>query len=168
MGVILTSMTVAFLWLAEGAPDLVSRQGNIVEQSMLSDEGARAALGAALEEAKARKLDVSIAVVDRNGQLLAFARVDGAFPATIDNAIAKASTAAQLGSPTRILQDAVDGGRTSYLAIKGMVPLQGGVPIVFNGTVLGGIGCSGADAAVDELIANVGAEHVVLGQGSQD
>jgi glc operon protein GlcG len=105
--------------------------------------------------------------VDRNGQLLAFARVNGAFPATIENAIAKASTAAQLGSPTRILQDAVDGGRTSYLAIKGLVPLQGGVPIVLNGTVLGGIGCSGADAAIDELIADVGAERVVPSRGAQ-
>lgn len=130
----------------------------VVTQTTLSDVGALRAMQAASEEARKRGLKVSIAVVDADGQLLAFERVGNAFHATIENAIAKASTAAQIGAGSVVLQKEVDGGKPSYLAILGLTPLQGGVPIVVAGKVVGGIASSGAPPEIDEFIASVGAK----------
>ncbi len=119
----------------------------------LTSEGALRLLSHAKMEAEARQVEVSIAVVDRGGQLLAFLRMGDAAPVTICNALAKASTAAQLRMPSAALEEMVNQGRTSFLAIEGVVPLQGGVPVTSEGDVVGGIGCSGADSAIDEAIA---------------
>jgi len=130
----------------------------VVMQATLSDFGALRAMNTAGAEARKRGLKVSIAVVDADGHLLAFERVGNAFHATIENAIVKASTAAQLGAVSAVLQKEVDGGKFSYLAILGLTPLQGGVPIMFSGKVVGGIASSGAAPEMDELIASVGAK----------
>lgn len=130
----------------------------VIEQATLSDEGALRALTAASEDAKKRGVRVSIAVVDANGQLLAFRRIGNAFPATIDNAVGKASTAAQMGRPSAALQETIDKGRLSYLALQGLTPLRGGVPILVSGKLVGGIASSGAPPEVDESIATAGAE----------
>lgn len=125
---------------------------------MLSHDGAMQVLDAASIDARRRGVKVSIAVVDAYGHLLAFERVNNAMPVTIDNAIAKARTAAEIAAPSKALQDQVDHGQTSYLAIIGLAPLQGGFPITVGGTVVGGIGTSGASADIDEQISKLGSE----------
>lgn len=149
--------------LAVGSPMAIARDGGsapVIQRSTLSGDGAMLALQAACREAQARGAQVSIAVVDVDGNLLAFQRIGAAFPATIQNAIAKASTSAQMGVPSLVLQELVDRAHPSYLAIAGLVPLQGGVPIKVAGKSVGGVGSSGAAADVDEAIAATGAAAI--------
>lgn len=129
------------------------QRGDIRIRRELSGPGAMRLLERAKAEAAAREVDVSIAVVDRDGQLLALIRMGNAAPLTITNAIAKASTAAQVGMPSGQLETLLNDGRPSYLAIQDVVPLQGGMPVFFEGELVGGIGCSGADPSTDEAIA---------------
>jgi glc operon protein GlcG len=126
----------------------------------LTAAGAELALAAAETEARSKSLTVSIAVVDVAGNLLAFRRMDRAMPATVAAAIQKAQTAAQLGQPSKVLQDLVDGGKPSMLAIEGLRPLQGGMPLIVEGVVVGGIGVSGAAPDQDEGIARSGTEAI--------
>ncbi len=131
-----------------------------IQQTVLSAEGARIALTAAEKAAAAKGIKVSIAVMDANGHLLAFQRMDGAMLVSIAASQDKAHTAATLGAPSKAFQDLVDQGKPSILAVKGISPLQGGVPITINGVVVGGIGGSGASAEDDEIIARAGADAV--------
>ncbi|MCC7412622.1 MAG: heme-binding protein [Gammaproteobacteria bacterium] len=123
----------------------------------LTLDGARLALAAAEMEARRRGLRLSIAVVDVAGNLLAFERLGNAMPVSVDAALGKARTAALLGIPSKALEDIVDGGKPSYLAIGGVTPLQGGVPLMVKGVVVGGIASSGATAVEDEAVALAGA-----------
>jgi len=136
---------------AQSAPPLVA------QQSILTAEGARRALDAAEREAAGRGLKLSIAVVDASGHLLAFQRMDDARLITVDVSLGKARTAAYLRSPSKVLEDMVNGGRPSLVAIEGIMPVQGGVPILVDGRVVGAIGASGASPAEDEAVAKAGA-----------
>ncbi len=69
-------------------------------------------------------------------------------------ATGKARTAANFKRPTKILEDLVTGGKTAFLALDGVVPLQGGVPVIVDGRVIGAVGVSGATAAQDEQVAH--------------
>jgi len=123
----------------------------------LTVDGARQLIAAAETKAKADGAAGAIAVVDAGGQLLAFARLDGTFPAAADVATAKARTAALFRRPTKFFEEAVNQGRTAMTtvaAVTGFTPLQGGLPVVAGGVVVGAIGVSGAkSAAHDEEIA---------------
>ena len=104
----------------------------------------------ALAIGEARRLAApggAIAVVDAGGHLVALERLDDTFPASAAVAIEKARTAAVFRKPTRDFENAVKNGRTSLVAVDVMLPLQGGVPLVRNGQVLGAIGVSGAASA---------------------
>jgi glc operon protein GlcG len=157
---------VASLLALTASGALAQSRPAVVERATLSDAGARLVLDAALDEARKREVRVSIAVVDADGNLLAFERIGNAFPATITNAVDKANTAAQTGKPSGAMQDRVDGGRVSYLALQGLTPLRGGMPIIVSGQVVGGVASSGAAAEVDELIAASGA--AALARDGQD
>jgi len=123
----------------------------------LTIEGARALIATAEAKAKADGADGAIAVVDAGGHLLAFARLDGTFTAAADVATAKARTAALFRKPTKFFEEVVNQGRTAMTtvaAVTGFTPLQGGVPVVAGGEIVGAIGVSGAkSAAHDEEIA---------------
>jgi glc operon protein GlcG len=73
--------------------------------------------------------------------------------ASIDVSIGKAKTAAGFKRPTKALEDMISGGRTAFLAVDGVLPVQGGLPIVVDGDVLGAIGVSGLTSAQDEQVA---------------
>jgi glc operon protein GlcG len=148
----------AFVWLSPSAGSAQPALPLVAHQTLLTAEGARCALGAAEKEATRRGLNLSIAVVDAAGHLLAFQRMDNARLITIDVAIGKARTAAHLRSPSKVLEETINGGRAALLAIEGIMPLQGAVPIIVEGVVVGAIGASGASSADDELVANAGAE----------
>lgn len=119
----------------------------------LSFEGARRLAAAAAEEAQRNNWGVSIAVVDDHGELLFFARLDGAHQQSVDIARAKARTAARWRRETKALEDAVAAGRTVLMAVDGMLPLEGGVPIIVDGRVIGAVGVSGVTSQQDAQVA---------------
>ncbi len=117
-------------------------------RAALTLEGAKRVASAAVEEA--RRLGApsgALAVVDEGGALLYLERLDDTFPAAASVAIEKARTAAQFRRPTSAFEDAIKGGRLALLGVSVMTPLQGGVPVLLNGRVIGAIGVSGAASA---------------------
>jgi glc operon protein GlcG len=112
---------------------------------------------AAEAEAIANNWPVVIAIVDDGGHLLWLQRLDGAAPVSAHIAPAKAKTAALGRRESKIYEDMINGGRVSFLSapfIDGM--LEGGVPIVYEGQVVGAVGVSGVKSAEDAQIARAG------------
>lgn len=120
---------------------------------------------AAAAEAEALKNNwaVAIAIVDDGGHLLWLQRLDGAAPLTAHIAPAKANTAALGRRESRIYEEIINNGRTSFLSvpdIKGM--LEGGVAIIKDGHCLGAVGVSGVKSSEDAQIAKVGIAAIGL------
>ncbi|NDJ53383.1 MAG: hypothetical protein GYB68_09905 [Chloroflexi bacterium] len=121
--------------------------------------GARLCAQTAAAVAKARGVAPVISVVDRGGELIYQWRPDEAQVASVKVAQDKARTAAIFRRPSKDFEDQAGGGRPSALALAGGVPLQGGIPIEFDGQVVGGIGVSGASSAPeDSELAMIGAK----------
>jgi glc operon protein GlcG len=124
--------------------------------------GARQVIAAATREA--HRLNAPggvIAVVDDGGNLIALERLDGTFAAGAHISIGKARTAVIFKRPTKVFEDLINKGRIAMTALNDFTPLQGGMPIEFNGQIIGGIGVSGAASAQqDEEIAIAGAQAV--------
>src|SRR5262245_38137869 len=126
----------------------------------LSLEGAKKAIAAAVAEASKAGANGVVAVVDDGGNLMALERIDGTFAAGANISIGKARTAALFKKPTRFFEEVIGKGRYAMTAVD-FTPLQGGVPIVVDGQVVGGIGVSGASSAQqDEELALAGAAAV--------
>ena len=123
---------------------------------VLDQAGAQTVLQAAKESAQQRNAPSAIAVVDPNGDLLAFQRMDGVRPASADLAIEKARTAARLQRPTAEIEDNINRGRTAFVT-AGIAALRGGVPIRVSGEVVGAIGVAGLSMENDTGIANTAA-----------
>ena len=145
------------LALALGGTLLPSSAGaQLLDTKVISLEAARQMAQAAEAEARRNQWNVAIAVVDAAGELILFHRLDGVQPASLDIALQKARTAARLRRPTRALQDALEGGRTALLALDGLLPLEGGIPVVVDGQVIGAVGVSGVTSQQDAQIAQAG------------
>jgi uncharacterized protein GlcG (DUF336 family) len=100
----------------------------------------------------------SIAVVDDGGYLLYFVRPEESFAAGANVSIGKARTSAIFKKPIKDFEDTINKGRFTMTALPDFTPLQGGLPIIHNGPVIGAIGCGGAkSAAQDEEVAKAGA-----------
>jgi len=127
---------------------------------VLSTEAARRALAAAEAEARKNSWGVSIAVVDAYGELAAFLRLDGAPPLSIELSRAKARTAARFRRPTKSLDSSITAGRMALLNADNGLPMEGGVPIVVNGVVVGAVGVSGVTSQQDAVVAAAGAGAV--------
>jgi uncharacterized protein GlcG (DUF336 family) len=127
----------------------------------LTLEAAGRAMMSAAAEAKKNGWNVSVSVVDAAGELIAFARMDGASPASIDISRAKGRTAARLRRPTKALEEAVASGRTGILSFDGVIAVEGGVPIMIDGEFVGAVGVSGASSAQDAQCAQAGVDAVV-------
>ena len=134
----------------QGPPELPSRK-------VLTLEAARRAAAAAEAEAKRNNWAVSIAVVDAAGHLMVFHRMDGAKLVAIDISTRKARTAVYFQQPTKGLEEEVAGGRTALLPIDGFMPLEGGIPLMADGVMVGAIGVSGVSGAQDAQCAQAGA-----------
>lgn len=133
----------------------------VPQRAAMTLEVARSILDAATAEARKRNTTGSVAVVDEGGHLVCLDRTTGTFAASAVIAIGKARTAALFRKPTRLFEELIKGGRTSMVALPDFTPLQGGIPIVFEGQVIGAIGVSGAaSAAEDEELAVVGAAAI--------
>ena len=107
-------------------------------------------------EATKNKWSVSIAVVDEGGYLLYLERLDGAGPVTAEVATEKAVTAARTRRPTKFWEDRLK-ERPAFMKFPGVLPLQGGVPVLYQNECVGAIGVSGVQSHEDEQIANAGA-----------
>ena len=126
-------------------------------KQVLTLEGAKAIAAAAAAEAKQGNEGASIAIVDDGGNLMYLERIQPTFPMGATISTEKARTAALFQKPTKILEDAIVGGRTPLLNAWS-APLNGGEPIVVEGQVVGAIGVSGASSAArDAAIATAGA-----------
>ncbi len=136
-----------------------SAMAQVTEKKSLTLDGARRVIAAAQAEAKAKNAPGGvIAVVDEGGNLMALERLDGTFAAGALISIGKARTAVLFKKPTKFFEDLVNKGRTVMVALNDFTPLQGGIPIIIEGQVVGGVGVSGAaSAAQDEELAVAGA-----------
>jgi len=132
----------------------------IAEKKVLTLEGAKKVIAAAEAYAKQNNAPGGvIAVVDDGGNLIALERLDGTFAAGANISIGKARTAVMFKKPTKVFEDLINKGRTTMVAVKDFTPLQGGIPIVVGGQIVGGVGVSGAASAQqDEELAIAGAE----------
>ena len=122
----------------------------------LNLEAAKKMLEAAKREAAANDWPVVIAVVDDGGHLLCLERMDDAQFGSIDIAIAKAKSAIAFKRPTVEWAQRIADGRLGILSLSGMIPVEGGVPIVQNGEMVGAIGVSGVTSIQDGQIAAAG------------
>ena len=149
------SATLGFLFIVAVANADAQTAANIG----LNLEGAKKVIAKAVAEAK--KLHApgaAIAVVDDGGNLLAVERLDDTFAAGANISIGKARTAALFKRPTKTFEDIINNGRTAMTSLNDFTPLQGGVPIVVDGQIVGAIGVSGAASAQqDEDLAVAGA-----------
>ena len=127
------------------------------QKSVLTLSAAKKIAAAAEVEANKRNKSVVIAVVDDGGHLLVLNRLDDTQVASVDVGIGKARTAAIFRRPSKVFEDQIKNGRVAALSLPGATPLQGGVPISYEGNVIGAIGVSGDAPQVDEDIAIAGA-----------
>jgi len=148
----ITFMTLLMLTIA---PAVLRAQ--LPTKRVLTLNLAKKIAAAAEAEALRRGATVVIAVVDDGGYLLVLERLDDTQVASVEVGIAKARTAAIFRRPSKVFEDQVREGRVAALGLPGAAPLQGGIPIVFEGKVIGAIGVSGNTPQEDEDIAKVGA-----------
>jgi glc operon protein GlcG len=136
------------------APSLVRAQG---VKKTLTLASAKKIADAAEAEAIKRHSTVVIVVVDDGGYPLVLHRIDDTQVASVDVGIGKARTAAIFRRPSRDFEEQIKNGRLASLVLPGATPLQGGLPIVLEGKVIGAIGVSGNTPQEDEDIARAGA-----------
>jgi len=138
---------------------LAEREGlraQTLDKKVLSLAAAHKISAAAKEAARARGVDVVVVVVDDAGIPLLLERMDGAQVASVNVGIGKARTAAIYRRPSRVFEEQIRSGRVAALALADATPLQGGVPVLLEGRVVGAIGVSGDTPQVDEDIAIAG------------
>ena len=141
----------------------IQRQVNMKTKAYLEIADVKLIANAAEAEAVKNNWAVSFAIVDDGGHLLWFQRLDGAAPISAHIAPAKAHTAAVGRRETKIYEDLINAGRYSFLSaplIHGM--LEGGIPIVKDGQILGAIGVSGVKSSEDAQIAKAGLAAIGL------
>ena len=132
-------------------------QSALPTRKTLTLDAAQRIAAAAEAEARRNNWAVSIAVVDDAGHLVVFHRMDGAKLVATDIATRKARTAVYFQQPTKALEEEVSGGRTALLPIDGFMPLEGGVPLVVDGVMVGAVGVSGVTGSQDAQCASAGA-----------
>jgi glc operon protein GlcG len=142
-----------------------SSHAQVVEKKSLNLGGAKKAIAAAVDYAKKNNAPGGVvAVVDEGGNLMALERLDGTFAMGATISIGKARTAVLFKKPTRFFEELINKGRTAMTAIDGFTPLIGGIPIIIDGQVVGGVGVSGAASAnQDEELALAGANALMGG-----
>jgi len=142
--------------LALGATGAAAQ--TVTKKTLTLDGARRVADAASAEATRLNAPGGAIAIVDDGGATILVVRLDNTFPAATSVAMGKARTAAQFRRATSNFEDAIKNGRVSLTAVTEMVPLQGGVPILVDGQVVGAVGVSGAASAQqDDDIAKVAA-----------
>jgi uncharacterized protein GlcG (DUF336 family) len=128
------------------------------DKKALTLEAAKKIAAAAEAEAMKNGWKVVTAIVDDGGHLIYLQRIDDTQTGSIDVAIQKAQGAVAYKRPTKVFEDAVAGGRNVVLTLPHSMPIEGGLPLVVDGQVIGGIGVSGVTAQQDGIVAKAGAD----------
>jgi glc operon protein GlcG len=128
----------------------------LATKSVLTLEGAKQIAAAAQAEAVQNKWSMVICLVDDGGHLVYLERMDGSPVGSVQVAQKKALTAAHFKRSTRVLEEAVLGGRAVLMSLPGATPIEGGVPIIVGGQVIGAIGVSGGTSSQDGQVAAAG------------
>jgi glc operon protein GlcG len=125
-------------------------------------EAAKKAAAPAVAEARKNNWAMAVAVVDVAGNLVYFEKMDGTQNGSVQVAIDKARTAALFKRPTKAFQDIVAGGGDGLriLRLEGATPIEGGIPIIADGKIVGAIGASGGTSQQDGQCAKAGADSV--------
>jgi len=126
----------------------------------VSLENAKQAAAPALAEAAKNNWTVAVAIVDPGGNLVYYEKMDNTQLGSANVAVDKARSAALFKRPTKAFQDALAAGGDSMrvLSLKGAVPIEGGIPLIIDGKIVGAIGVSGATSAQDAQCAKTGAD----------
>ena len=129
-------------------------------------ESAKKAAAAAVAEARKNGWTMAVAVTDPAGELVYFEKMDGTQTGSVTVAIAKSRSAALFKRPTKVFQDmlASGGAGVRVLALERAVPIEGGVPLLVGGQIVGTMGASGGSSDQDGVVAAAGA--AALGSGS--
>ena len=144
------------------APAAATTHPIAAPRESLTLAGAQLAVATVRSKAQALQVGATVAVVDAGGALIALERLDGTFAAGSMVAYGKARTAALFQKPTAFFEDTIRQGRTPMLALSDFTPLQGGVPIIVRGQLLGAIGISGASSAAQDEEFAIAAVNAVL------
>jgi len=130
----------------------------LADKKALTLAAAKQIVAAAETEATTNKLAMVITILDEGGNLIYQERMDDAQLASIQISFGKAHTALAFKRPTKALEDAISGGRNALLSLPGAVLVEGGLPIIADGKVIGAIGVSGGTSAQDGGVAKAGAD----------
>ncbi len=128
----------------------------------VSVDDAKRVAAAALAEARKNNWNVAVAIVDISGNLVYFEKMDDTHLGSVNVSITKARSAALFRRPTKAFQDvlAAGGEGLRVLSLEGAVPLEGGLPIVIGGRIVGAIGVSGVTSQQDGQVALAGVNAV--------
>jgi len=144
--------------MASSIPPVIPHK---TSKPVLTLADAKRIASAAEAEALRNEWHVVIAVVDDGGHLLYLQRSHDTQFGSVETAIKKAHAAVAFQRPTKASEDAVLSGRLIHLALPGVIPAEGGVPLLRDGQIVGGLGISGVRSFQDGLIAQAGADALV-------
>lgn len=139
-----------------------AQQGPLPYGAPISLETAKKIVAASVVEARKNNWGMAVAIADPAGHLVAFERIDDTQTGSINIAIGKARSAAQFRRPTKVFQDLLAKGSnfTYLLGLEGAVPVQGGIPIVIGGKIVGAVGVSGGTGEQDGVVAQAGLDSL--------
>jgi glc operon protein GlcG len=138
-----------------------NENARFIDRKGLSLSLCQIAMDAALNEAAKRGLRVTVAILDAGGILLNLSRMDLIHAGSVDVAMAKARCAVMNKVPTKFFSELYDGGLTALPALPGILPFEGGVPILLGDDVIGAIGVSGATPDLDGIVASAGVDAIL-------
>lgn len=161
-GRLLAAISLGVLSLPGFAAPVVEAQMPNPYGMNINTENAKKVAEAALAEARKNSWTMAAAVVDTSGTLVYFERIDNTQNGSSQVAINKARSAALFKRPTKALQDALAAGGEGWrvLKIEGAVPLEGGIPLISDGKIIGALGVSGGASAQDGQCAKAAADTI--------
>ncbi|HEV8316525.1 MAG TPA: heme-binding protein [Vicinamibacterales bacterium] len=155
----LTAVTILLATLALAmTPSTGRAQAPVPYGPPISIENAKRAAAPAIAEARRNNWMMAVAIVDPAGDLVYFERMDNTQTASVNIAQDKARSAAMFKRPTKAMQDVVAGGGDGlrFLALRGATPVEGGIPLMMEGKIVGAIGVSGGTSQQDAQCASAG------------
>ena len=135
---------------------IVPAFAQLATKRALTLEAAKKIAAAAEAEARKNNWNVVICVVDDGANLMYLQRMDGTQIGSVDIAQMKARTAVRMKRPSKVLEEGVMAGRTVMLKLPDVLPVEGGVPLLFDGQLIGAVGVSGVTSVQDGQIAGAG------------
>jgi len=145
---------------AEGLCHLATLSEMLADKKALTLAVAKRIAAAAEQEAIKNNWNMFIAIVDDGGNLMFLERMDDSQLGSQEVSIAKARSALLFKRPTKALEDAVSGGRMVVMTLPNAVPVEGGVPLMAYGKIIGAIGVSGATSPQDGIVAKAGVDEL--------